>query len=94
MDNCASSPCGNSAMCHNLPVGYVCKCTEGFHRVNCQEQTTRDTSTCPPVPECRSTTDGTSSPSRPEVTTCPSCPEVTTPAAETTTFCPTPEPEP
>ena len=62
----------------------------------CPEITTSATGTCPVCPEC--TTDGTTCPSCPEVTTdgtiCPVCPEVTNPVSETTTSCPTLEPEP
>ena len=104
-DECASSPCSNGAMCHDLLNGYVCKCTEGFHGTNCQigeTSTAASSATCPECPTVAPVTETTcpeapTCPTCPECTmdgtTCPACPQVTTPAPETTTICPTPEPD-
>ena len=47
-DACASSPCGNGAICHDLLSGYICECAENYYGKNCEKRVS-DTQGCPDI---------------------------------------------
>ena len=36
IDECATSPCQNGAMCNNLETGFVCDCADGYEGDRCE----------------------------------------------------------